>query len=152
MTSNRILSLFAFLAIVIGGGTLIGMVIAPGDWYAGLRKPWFDPPDWVFAPVWTLLYMAVAIAGWRTFLRRPGGASMAIWSVQLILNFTWSPVFFGLRLVGLALIVIILLLVAIVAFVVATWRVDRPSSLLFVPYAIWVTFATALNLSILLMN
>jgi translocator protein len=152
VTSNRILSLFAFLAIVIGGGTLIGMVIAPGDWYAGLRKPWFDPPDWVFAPVWTLLYMAVAIAGWRTFLRRPGGASMAIWSVQLILNFTWSPVFFGLRLVGLALIVIILLLVAIVAFVVATWRVDRPSSLLFVPYAIWVTFATALNLSILLMN
>ena len=152
MTSNRILSLFAFLALVIGGGTLIGMVIAPGDWYAGLRKPWFDPPDWVFAPVWTLLYMAVAIAGWRTFLRRPGGASMAIWSVQLILNFTWSPVFFGLRLVGLALIVIVLLLVAIVAFVVATWRVDRPSSLLFVPYAVWVTFATALNLSILLMN
>ncbi len=152
MTSNRILSLLAFLAIVVGGGTLIGMVTAPGEWYAGLRKPWFDPPNWVFAPVWTLLYIAVAIAGWRTFLRRPGGASMAIWSVQLIVNFTWPPVFFGLHMIGLALIVIAFLLVAIVAFVVATWRVDRPSSLLFIPYAVWVTFATALNLSILLMN
>jgi benzodiazapine receptor len=149
---NRILSLLVFLAIVLGGGTLIGFVTAPGDWYASLQKPWFNPPNWIFAPVWTLLYIAIAIAGWRTYLRRPGGTSMAIWSVQLILNLTWSPVFFGLHMVGLALIVIIFLLAAIVAFVVATWRVDRPSSLLFVPYAAWVTFATALNISILLMN
>lgn len=152
MTSSRILSLIAFVAIVLGGGTLIGLATTPGDWFAALQKPWFNPPGWLFGPVWTLLYVAIAIAGWRTYLRRPGGTSMAIWVIQLIVNFTWSPVFFGLHMIGLALIVIVFLLAAIVAFIAATWRVDRLSGLLFMPYLAWVIFATALNLSILLMN
>jgi len=152
VTSNRILSLLAFIAIVLGGGTLIGLATAPGDWFAGLQKPWFYPPSWIFAPVWTLLYLAIAIAGWRTYLRRPGGTSMAIWAIQLILNFTWPPVFFGLNMIGLAFIVIVVLLATIIAFLVATWRVDRLSGLLFLPYLAWIIFATALNLSIMLLN
>ncbi|MGE0280422.1 MAG: TspO/MBR family protein [Rhizobiaceae bacterium] len=149
---KRIFPLLGFLVLALGGGTLIGLATVPGEWYANLQKPWFNPPNWIFAPVWTLLYVAIAIAGWRTFLRRPGGATMAIWAIQMILNFTWSPAFFGLRMPGLALIVLVHLLAAIAAFVFVTRKVDRLSSLLFMPYLAWVAFATVLNAAIIWLN
>lgn len=145
------LVLAAFLVVVIGGGLLIGFVTRPDAWYAGLAKPPFNPPNWIFAPVWTLLYVLIAIAGARTFAR---GLDLAfgLWVAQLALNFAWSPAFFGLHRPGLALAIVAALLAVILAFIVQRWQVDNVSALLFVPYACWVAFATLLNASIVRLN
>ncbi len=149
---NRTLALVGFVVLVLGGGTLIGYLNLPGAWYAGLQKPFFNPPDWVFGPVWSVLYVLVAIAGWRIFCRAPYGTTMRVWWVQLVLNFLWSPTFFGLQLPGLGLVVIIALLVAIIGFVALARRIDRLAAWLFVPYVLWVAFATLLNFSIWWLN
>ena len=137
---------------MLGGGLLIGYATLPGAWYASLIKPPFNPPNWVFAPAWTILYVLIAVAGWRIWLREPAGAAMKIWVVQLVLNFGWSPTFFGAKLMGPALVVILALLASIVLFIATVWNRDRLSGWLFVPYAAWVAFATLLNASLLLLN
>jgi tryptophan-rich sensory protein len=141
-----------FLLLVVGGGLAIGFFTAPGEWYAGLAKPAFNPPNWIFAPVWTLLYVLIAVAGWRIFERDRNGWPMKLWCGQLTLNFLWSPVFFAAHRIGLALIVILLLLAAILAFLAAAWRQDRTAVWLFAPYAAWVAFASVLNAAIWLLN
>lgn len=143
--------LAAFLIVTVGGGLLIGFVTRPGAWYAGLTKPRFNPPNWIFAPAWTLLYILIAVAGARTFAR---GANFGfgLWVAQLALNFAWSPVFFRLHRPGWALAVVAALLAVIVAFVVQSWQADTVSALLFVPYACWVAFAALLNASIVTLN
>lgn len=146
------LVLVVFLVLVVGGGSAIGMVTRPEGWYAALEKPPFNPPNWIFAPVWTILYVLVAVAGWRTFRRDAGGRAMKLWAAQLVLNFLWSPVFFAAHMVGAALAVVALLFVAIVGFVAASWNADRAAAWMFVPYAAWVAFATLLNASILVLN
>ena len=142
---HRYLTLALFIALVLGGGTLIGLMTLPGEWYAGLAKPPFNPPNWIFAPVWTLLYIMVAVAGWRTLQRGPRSAAMAVWFIQLALNFVWSPVFFGAHRIGAALVIVAALLATIIAFIVICWPRDRAVALLFTPYAAWVAFATLLN-------
>lgn len=149
---GRRLPLVLFLLVVVGGGLVIGWLTAPDEWYAQLDKPPFNPPGWLFGPVWTLLYILIAVAGWRVWRRDPAGWPMKLWWAQLLLNFAWSPVFFAAHRVGLALVVVIALLVAIVAFIAASWRQERAAAWLFVPYAAWVAFATALNASILVLN
>lgn len=149
---NRHVSLFMFLVLVLGGGLTIGFLTTPGGWYAGLTKPAFNPPSWIFGPAWTVLYVLIAIAGWRSFERNRDGRSMMLWWVQLALNFLWSPVFFSARQTGAALAVILLLLAAILAFVATAWRRDRVAAWLFVPYAAWVAFASALNAFIFALN
>jgi translocator protein len=149
---KRLAPLILFLLLVVGGGLAIGVLTAPGEWYAGLAKPPFNPPGLVFAPVWTVLYVLVAVAGWRGFERDRSGWPMKLWGAQLALNFLWSPVFFSAHRIGLAFLVILLLLAAILAFVVASWRRDRLSALLFAPYGAWVGFAAVLNGSIWLLN
>lgn len=106
----------------------------------------------MFAPVWTALYVLIAIAGWRTFERDRSGWPMRLWWAQLVLNFAWSPVFFAARQIGVAFGIILLLLAAILAFIDASWRQDRVAAWLFVPYAAWVAFASALNASIFALN
>ncbi|HHZ08604.1 MAG TPA: tryptophan-rich sensory protein [Rhizobiales bacterium] len=145
-------SLVVFLAVVVGGGLAIGTVTRPDGWYAELAKPPFNPPGWIFAPVWTILYVLIAAAGWRTFRRDPGGRAMKLWAVQLVLNFLWSPVFFAAHRVDAALAVVVLLFAAIVGFVAATWTADRAAAWMFVPYAAWVAFASLLNAAILVLN
>jgi translocator protein len=149
---HRYLTLALFIALVLGGGTLIGFMTLPGAWYAGLAKPPFNPPNWIFGPVWTLLYIFIAVAGWRTWERMPRSAAMTVWFVQLALNFVWSPVFFGAHQIGAALVVIVVLLAAILAFIVISWPRDRTAALLFTPYAAWVAFATLLNAAIWTLN
>lgn len=149
---NRFVSLILFLVLVMGGGLAIGYATAPGDWYAGLTKPAFNPPGWVFAPVWTALYVLIAVAGWRSFERRRHGWPMTLWWAQLALNFIWSPVFFAAHQTGAALIVILLLLAAILAFMAAAWPRDRVATWLFAPYAVWVAFASVLNGFIFALN
>ncbi|ESX14743.1 CrtK/TspO family sensor protein [Mesorhizobium sp. LSJC265A00] len=141
-----------FLILVLGSGLLIGYATLPGEWYASLAKPPFNPPNWVFAPAWTLLYVLIAVAGWRTWERERAGAAMKIWALQLVLNFAWSPTFFGAKLVGPALVVILALLASIALFIATVWNRDRVCGWLFAPYALWVAFATLLNASLLLLN
>lgn len=146
------LSLFFFLTLVVGFGLMIGFITAPGVWYAQLVKPAFNPPSWLFAPVWTALYILIAIAGWRTWQRNRSGWPMKLWWAQLFFNFLWSPVFFSAHRIDLALGVILLLLFIILGFIVTSWRQDRTTARLFVPYAVWVAFATLLNASIFSLN
>jgi benzodiazapine receptor len=147
---QRALTYVVFLVAVLGIGLLIGTVTRPDGWYAALAKPAFNPPGWVFGPVWTVLYVLIAIAGARTWESGSGG--FGPWLGQMALNFAWSPVFFGLHQPGLALVIIVALLVAILAFIATRWSKDRVSALLFLPYAAWVAFASVLNASIVALN
>jgi len=148
--------LAVFVAINAAVSALGGWATASsvGTWYQTLAKPDFNPPDWVFAPVWTALYLMIAVAGWRAWRR--GGAearrALVVYAVQLVLNLSWSYVFFGARLVGPALLVIAALLAAIVANALLFWRLDRWAGMLLVPYAAWVSFATLLNAAIWRLN
>ena len=145
-------TLALFILLVVGGGLLIGFFTAPGPWYEALAKPSFNPPNWLFGPVWTVLYVLIAIAGWRVWRIGSSGTVTKLWWLQLALNFLWSPVFFGLQQIALALVIIVALLITILAFIAAAWNLDRISAWLFVPYAAWVAFASLLNASILFLN
>lgn len=154
MTSSArpIVSFALFLLLVMGGGIAIGTLTVPGEWYAGLTKPSFSPPNWIFGPVWTVLYIFIAIAGWRVWRLTSDKTIKQLWVAQLFLNFSWSPVFFAAEQTGIALCIIGLLLATIIAFVVLARRSDRISSLLFIPYALWVGFASLLNGAIFFLN
>lgn len=149
---NRYVSLILFLALVLGGSLALSGLSMPGAWYAGLVKPSFNPPAWLFGPVWTVLYILIAVAGWRVWQRDRTGWPMKLWWVQMALNFLWTPVYFGAHQIGLALVVILLMLAAILAFIASAWRQDRVAAWLFVPYAAWVAFASLLNGSIWMLN
>lgn len=142
----------AFLSLVMGGGILIGTLTAPGDWYAQLSKPAFNPPNWIFGPVWTVLYVLIAITGWRQFEADRSSPAMKLWWAQMGLNFLWSATFFVLQLPWFAFVVIVALLAVIVMFIAQVRTSDRVSALAFLPYFAWVAFATALNLSIAILN
>ncbi|CUH67923.1 TspO/MBR family protein [Thalassovita gelatinovora] len=146
------LALILFLALVLGGGLSIGYVTAPGEWYAQLVKPSFNPPGWVFGPVWSVLYILIAIAGWRSWRSGRGEWQMKLWWLQLGLNFLWSPTFFAAQQTGLAVVVILLLLATVLGFIATAWQRDRLSAWLFIPYAAWVGFASVLNASIAILN
>jgi len=150
--SNKPLVYLAFLILVLGGGLLIGANNVPGDWYQSLAKPSFNPPNWLFAPVWSVLYVVITVVGARTWLSLRRSMAMRLWYAQLVLNFAWSPIFFGLQDPTSALIVILGLLVTVGGFIIASWRQDRTAALLFLPYLAWVAFATALNGAIVALN
>jgi len=142
---KNVISTLFFLTLVLGGGAIIGLIAGPSEWYAQLSKPSFNPPNWVFAPVWTFLYVLIALAGSRTWLRDRAGAAMKLWAAQMFLNFLWSPVFFGAHRIGEAFAVILLLLAAIGAYILCVRRKDKFAALLFAPYLAWVSFAAVLN-------
>ena len=144
--------LMVFVVGVVGLGWLIGATNLPGQWYAALAKPGFVPPNWAFPVAWTILYIMIAIAGWRTFRREPWGRAMLVWAAQLALNFAWSPVMFTMHQIGAALIILIGLFVAIVAYISLEKSQDQLAAALFVPYAAWVAFAGVLNASIWRLN
>jgi tryptophan-rich sensory protein len=147
MRSAVIYLAFVVGVMVLGGG--IGVITLPGDWYAGLAKPWFTPPNWAFGPVWTTLYALIGWVGARKWLL--GGASR-LWWAQMALNFLWSPVFFGLQQPLAALIVIAAMWLVIAAFIAREWHSDRLAAALFLPYLAWVSLATALNAAIVVLN
>ena len=150
--SNKPLTYLAFIILVLGGGLLIGANNMPDDWYQALAKPSFNPPNWVFAPVWSVLYVIIGVVGARTWLTLRRSMAMRLWFAQLVFNFAWSPAFFGLRDPTAALIIILGLLISVAAFIAASWRQDRTAALLFLPYLAWVAFATALNAAIVMLN
>jgi len=125
-----------------------GAWFPPGEWYAQLRKPAWNPPNWIFGPVWTALYTMMATAAWLVWRRGglPGQrVPLALFVAQLLLNAAWTPLFFGLRAPGLAFAGILLLWLAILATILAFWRAHRPAAALLAPYLAWVTFAAVLN-------
>ncbi len=144
--------LVLFIVLALGGGTLIGLTNMPGAWYETLAKPPFNPPNWVFGPTWTVLYIMIGIAGARIFARDARSGAMGAWWAQLALNFAWTPVFFTLQRPDFALAVIVPLFLSIVVFLLLSWRRDRLAALLMVPYACWVGFATVLNFEIWRLN
>jgi benzodiazapine receptor len=125
-------------------------------WYAALSKPTWTPPNWVFGPVWTLLYALMGVAAARVWIRHrqtsAGKRSLALFGAQLAMNAVWPVLFFGLRTPGAALGAILILWVSIAALVVWWWRLERPSSFLLIPYLAWVSYATALNAAIVHLN
>jgi tryptophan-rich sensory protein len=154
---GRLLGLIAFLALSLVVSVAGGLVTASSvtTWYPTLQKPPFNPPNWIFGPVWTTLYILMATAAWRVWLKerqRLSNLPMLLYGVQLALNFLWSFLFFGLQTIGFALVNIVVLLMAIVATTIVFWRADKVSGLLFAPYLAWVSFATALNASIWWLN
>jgi tryptophan-rich sensory protein len=149
---RALVALVLFIVIVVGVGAIIGINAPPDAWYAALAKPPFNPPDWVFAPVWFTLYVLIGIAGARTFLRDPASPPMFLWILQMVLNWAWSPTWFSLHLLWPAFAIIVAILVLNGAFIATSWKTDRLSSWLFVPYALWVAFASSLNLAIAVLN
>ena len=145
--------LAVFIVGVLGIGTLIGIKLAPGEWYASLAKPFFNPPNWIFGPVWTVLYVMIAIAGWRTVKQDTSGLQTTLWFTQMALNFLWTPVVFGLNLLWPGAVVILALAATIAGFIlVARNNGDVVSSWLFAPYLAWVSFASLLNISLAVLN
>lgn len=153
--SALVLACCVFLCLAVGG--LGSMLTTPGlePWYAGLQKPGFNPPNWIFAPVWSALFVLMAYALWRIWSIGPHPLQLRayqMFAVQLALNLSWSGAFFFLQNPGLGLFVIICLLTAILITLVLFFKLDRLAGMLFVPYVLWVGFATLLNLSIFLLN
>ena len=129
--------------------------VSTGGWYASLRKPVWNPPSWIFGPVWTLLYVMMAFAAWSVW--REGGwekqsRPLGLFVFQWLLNVLWTPLFFGMHRAGLAYIEIVALWCVLTATLGLFWRVKKTAGLLLVPYLVWVTFAAALNFTLWHMN
>lgn len=144
---SSILALIVWIAIPLAAGAF-GSRFAPGDWYEALQKPSWNPPGWVFGPVWTTLYILMGIAAWIVWRTAEGTARylpLGLFLAQIVLNGLWSYLFFGLERPGAAFAEIVVLLVFISLTLVAFWRVRPAAGALLVPYLLWVAFASVLN-------
>ncbi|MGI9413658.1 MAG: TspO/MBR family protein [Hyphomicrobiales bacterium] len=144
--------LLCYALMVIAG---IATAASVGTWFQTLNQPPFRPPDWLFGPVWFVLYTLMGIAAWRVW--RIAGFSgarpaLTLYGVQLALNFAWSFLFFGFRMIGLAFAEILVLLALVIATAIAFHRIDGWAALMFVPYIAWVAFASLLNGSLWVLN
>lgn len=140
-----------FIVIVVIAASS-GAVFKPGEWYESLRKPAWTPPKWAFPVVWTLLYAAMAYAGWQVWALSGLSVPMAFWGIQIVVNAMWSWMFFGLRRMRLALADIAVLWASILGFILTSWPISELAAALFLPYLVWVTIAGFLNYSVLRLN
>jgi tryptophan-rich sensory protein len=147
---RQIPALVGWVFICFAAASLGGLFM-PGEWYASLKKPTWNPPAWIFGPVWTALYTTMAAAAWLVW-RRGGWAAqrrpLLLFLAQLALNAVWTPLFFGLHRPGLAFAEIVLLWLAIAASLAAFCSVSRAAAWLLVPYLAWVSFAAVLNFTL----
>lgn len=148
------IGLTVWLAITFAAAWM-GSRHMPGEWYASLAKPSWNPPNWIFAPVWSVLYVLMGVAAWLVW-RRAGfsgaGTALGLFAVQLMLNALWSYLFFGLHRIDLALLDIVILWAAILAVTVLFWRVHKWAGGLMLPYIAWVSFASLLNVVLWRLN
>ena len=154
---QQCVGLAVFVLICFAAAGLGGLATASAipNWYAGIAKPDWNPPNWIFGPVWNCLYLMMAVAAWLVW-RKDGFAGaklpLTLFAIQLALNSLWSVLFFGLQNPGAAVVEIILLWAAILATLVAFWKRSRWAGGLLVPYLAWVTFAAVLNVAIWRLN
>ena len=154
---TRVFALIAFMVLCLiisaAGGAVTSTSV--NDWYTTLQKPFFNPPNWLFGPVWTVIYFLIAFSGWRVWLTNGFAQTkmaFGIYGAQLLLNLAWSFLFFGAESPLLGLIDIIPLFALIVINTIVFFRLDRLAGFLLLPYVAWVGFATLLNAAILHLN
>lgn len=148
--AKKLLAMVGFGALTAGAAA-VGARFAPDAWYRKLKKPWFQPPDWVFAPVWTGLYTLIAVSGYRVWNTKPSSdrtKALTLWGAQLGLNAAWTWLFFGKHDPKAALVEIGVLRASINAYSRAAQKVDPSAPLLMAPYQGWVTYAALLNADI----
>jgi tryptophan-rich sensory protein len=147
------LALLGFILVTFCAPALSAFIGMPGEWYAVLNKPSWNPPAWLFGPAWTLLYTLMAVAAWLVW-KRAGVSSrpLALYFVQLALNAAWTPIFFGSHQLGWALVEIVGLWIAILLTLLSFRRVNSTAGWLLVPYLAWVTFAATLNCTLWRLN
>jgi benzodiazapine receptor len=137
------------------GAAYIGSRFPVDEWYAALSKPSWNPPNWLFGPVWSLLYLLMAISVWLVWQKEGFQAAiipLGVFLLQLVLNAAWSWLFFGLHEMGIAFIEILALWVGILVCIILFWRIIPISGILLVPYLLWVTFASVLNYTLWQLN
>ncbi|EJF89271.1 TspO/MBR family protein [Bartonella tamiae] len=144
--------LIVFIILVVGIGSFIGFSTSPASWYAALNKPPFTPPNAFFAPIWITLYVLIAIAGWRVYVIDFHKTLWFLWIIQILLNFSWSPVFFGMKMMETALLICLVLFITVAGFIILSWKRDRISALMFIPYIIWLGLANYLNAGVIYLN
>ncbi len=154
---NPIVMLAVLIAVCLAVGAFGSVFTASSvnGWYPTIHKPSWTPPSWVFAPVWTALYIMMGIAAWFVWRKRENAgakSALILFAVQLALNAAWSPLFFGLKNPLAGLLTIILLWAFLAAAILSFWRISRAAAALLAPYWLWVSFASALNLAIWRMN
>ena len=146
-----ILLFFIFLAACFAAGAT-GALFPPGEWYKGLKKPSWTPPDWIFPVAWTILYLCMSYSAGLVAQEPDGGIGLAFWALQIAINTLWTPVFFGLRRIKLGFYVISVLWIAVAATMISFFMTNPLAGWLFVPYLLWVSVAGALNLAVLQLN
>jgi translocator protein len=153
-SARMFLSLAGWMLLSVAAASMGGLFM-PGDWYAALKKPSWNPPAWIFGPVWTALYAMMGMAAWLVW--KQGGFAaqrrpLTAFLVQLALNAAWTPLFFGLHWTGLAFAEIVLLWLAIAATIALFRPVNLAAAWLLAPYLAWVSFAAALNFTLWRLN
>ena len=156
---NKTLTLKFLVSILLplSLGAIAGMFTSQSvpEWYATLNRPSFNPPNWIFGPVWTTLYILMGISFfliWKQEASKVRNRAILIFLLQLVLNFAWSFIFFYFNMIGLALVEIILLWISIVMMLVVFYKIKPLASYINIPYLLWVTFATVLNASYYILN
>lgn len=143
---------FLIFLIACAAAAATGTLFPTGAWYAGLKKPTWVPPNWLFPVAWTVLYVLLAAAGARVAGLPGAGVALALWALQIALNTLWTPVFFGQHNLRAGAIVLALLWAAATAAMIAHWRLDWVAGLCFAPYVAWLSFALALNVAVWRLN
>lgn len=147
------LALAVFLCLAAGGIGSLFTRPAVTNWYVTLEKPFFSPPNWLFAPVWTVLFLLMGVSLYLVLVSsKPKKPAIAVFAIQLVLNVFWSVLFFGLRTPFFAMFEIIVLWAAIAITIKKFYEVDKTAAMLLLPYLVWVSFATVLNFAIWLLN
>jgi tryptophan-rich sensory protein len=157
MCKSQIFKLLVSLLLPLGLGAIAGMFTSQSvpEWYETLIRPSFNPPNWIFGPVWTTLYVLMGISFfliWKQNASKERNLAIFVFLLQLTLNFCWSFIFFYFHMIGLALIEIILLWLNIIIMIGLFYKIKPIAAFLNIPYFIWVTFATILNASYYLLN
>ena len=157
MKNKKIFVYVVFIIICQLAGILGSLFTTPAirGWYTEIQKPSFNPPNWIFAPVWTTLFVLMGISVsivWLSEKNELRKKALTVFFIQLILNTLWSIIFFGMENPMLAFIEIIFLWFAILYTIILFWKIQRPAAILLIPYILWVSFASVLNLSIALLN
>lgn len=157
MNYNKLIKFFISIIICELAGVIGSLFTTPqiNNWYKGLNKPFFNPPNWIFGPVWTILFVLMGISLyliWQAKSKKQKKKAYIVFAIQLILNILWSLIFFGMRSLGVALFEILMLWFAILFTIINFYRVSKIAALLLLPYILWVSLAAILNLAIFLLN